>query len=107
MMTFNRKHSKAQIAALLAKANELAAQGKAQNEIAAALGISVMTLHRWRKVASENKQSAAVKSEETDQGQRISELQLENLRLRQAITDLLLEKMDLEERLRADQKTKS
>ena len=82
-----RRHSKAEIAALLAKANAMAAQGKTQNEIADALGISVMTLHRWRKVLAtgENKQSAPVQSDETDQlQQRISELQLENLRLRQA-----------------------
>ena len=65
-MPFSRRHSKAEIAALLAQANEMATQGKAQNEIANALGISVMTLHRWRKVlaAGEDKQSAPVQSEE-------------------------------------------
>jgi hypothetical protein len=41
-----RKHAKAEIAALLAQADDLAIQGKLQSEIARTLGISVMTLHR-------------------------------------------------------------
>ena len=45
-----KKHSKAQIAGKLAEANDLAEQGKPQSEIAHALGVSVMTLHRWRKL---------------------------------------------------------
>ena len=48
-MTTKRKHSRAEIAAMLAQANEMAAQGKLQSDIAKTLGISVMTLHRWRK----------------------------------------------------------
>ena len=47
-----KKHSKAQIAGKLAEANDLAEQGKPQSEIAHALGVSVMTLHRWRKPAA-------------------------------------------------------
>ena len=99
-MTY-RKHSKTEIVALLAQANELATQGKVQSEIADKLGISVMTLHRWRKapVAGDDAQSAAVQSEGIDQSQRISELELENSRLRRLVTDLLLEKIDLEEEL--------
>jgi hypothetical protein len=48
-MTKKRKHSNAEIAAKLAEAEGLATQGKLQSEIARALGVSVMTLHRWRK----------------------------------------------------------
>ena len=48
-MLTKRKHTSAEIAALLAQANEMAAQGKLQSEIADTLGITVMTLHRWRK----------------------------------------------------------
>ena len=44
-MTKKRKHSKAEIAAKLAEAEDLATQGKLQSEIARALGVSVMTLH--------------------------------------------------------------
>src|SRR5262249_9424165 len=37
----------------LARANGLATQGKLQSEIARTLGVSVMTLHRWRKARPE------------------------------------------------------
>jgi putative transposase len=84
------KHTRAEIAAMLAQASDMAAKGKLQNEIADTLGISVMTLHRWRKATSPHE-------EEVDQSQRISELQLENSRLRRLVTNLLLEKMKLEE----------
>ena len=47
-----RKHPKAEIITKLAQADDLAAQGKLQSEIARALGVSVMTLHRWRKLPS-------------------------------------------------------
>ena len=46
------KHSKTEIAAKLAQAGDLAAQGKLQSEIARTLGVSVMTLHRWRKTVA-------------------------------------------------------
>jgi DNA invertase Pin-like site-specific DNA recombinase len=46
------EHPKAEIAAKLAQADDLATQGKLQSEIARALGVSVMTLHRWRKLST-------------------------------------------------------
>ena len=95
------KHSKAEIAAKLAQAEELATQGKLQSEIARTLGVSVMTLHRWRK-SSPTPRAGAVGLNEPSQldhapAGRIAELQLENSRLRRLVTDLLLEKMKLEE----------
>jgi transposase-like protein len=44
-----KRHSRAEIATKLAQANELVTEGKLQSEIARTLGVSVMTLHRWRK----------------------------------------------------------
>jgi hypothetical protein len=44
-----KRHSRVQIATKLAEANDLATQGKRRKEIAHTLGVSVMTLHRWRK----------------------------------------------------------
>jgi putative transposase len=79
-MAKKKRHSRAEIATKLAQANELATQGKLQGEIAHTLGVSVMTLHRWHKADD-----------------RIAELQLENSRLRRLVTDLLLEKIRLEE----------
>jgi len=62
-----------------------------------------MTLHRWRK-APPGPQPALVATHDVGQpertpgrGDRIGELQLENSRLRRLVTDLLLEKIKLEE----------
>ena len=92
-MVKKRRHSRAEIATKLAQANELATRGKLQSEIARTLGVSMMTLHRWRK-ASHEPQPA---HETRGGGDRIAELQLENSRLRRLVTDLLLEKIRLEE----------
>jgi len=101
-MAKKAKHSKAEIAAKLAQAGDLATQGKLQSEIARTLGVSVMTLHRWRKMSIAPRAAPAALSEPSQFDQalpagRIAELQLENSRLRRLVTDLLLEKMKLEE----------
>ena len=44
-----RKHSTEEIRAMLGKADTLARNGLSQADICSSLGISVMTLHRWRK----------------------------------------------------------
>ena len=102
-MAKKKKHSRVEIASKLAQANDLATQGKLQSEIARTLGVSVMTLHRWRK-APPGPQAEFAAIQETGQlgrtrggGDRIVELQLENSRLRRLVTDLLLEKVKLEE----------
>jgi putative transposase len=98
-----KRHSRVEIATKLAQANELVTQGKLQSEIARTLGVSVMTLHRWRK-APPGPQPAFVATHEAGRpfrtrggGDRIAELQLENSRLRRLVTDLLLEKIRFEE----------
>src|SRR5262245_29174166 len=101
-MAKKAKHSKAEIAAKLAQAGDLATQGKLQNEIASTLGVSVMTLHRWRKTSLAPRAAPAGLSEPSQLDRalpagRFAELQLENSRLRRLVTDLLLEKMKLEE----------
>ena len=93
-MTKKRKHSKAEIAFKLAEADDLVTQGKLQSEIARALGVSVMTLHRWRKLPSQSNGSSQIDQKPQT---RIAELQLENSRLRRLVTDLLLEQMKREE----------
>jgi putative transposase len=90
--------------AKLTQAGALAAEGKLQPEIARVLGISVMTLHRWRKAqATAGAPVAKMPSTPIPSGgdNRIAELQLENSRLRKLVTDLLLEKMKLEEASKA------
>jgi len=102
-MAKKKRHSRVEIASKLAQANDLAAKGKLQTEIARALGVSVMTLHRWRK-APPRPQPALVATHDAGQpdrtpggGDRMAELQFENSRLRRLVTDLLLEKIKLEE----------
>jgi putative transposase len=95
-MAKKKRHSRVEIATKLAQATDLATQRKSQSEIAHTLGVSVMTLHRWRKVPP-GSQTAFVTTHEAGRGDRIAELQLENLRLRRLVTDLLLEKIRLEE----------
>src|SRR4029450_10739484 len=97
-MAKKKRHSRVEITTKLAQANDLAAQGKLQSEIARTLGVSVMTLHRWRK------QPALVAipgAREPDRARgtddRTAELQLENSRLRRLVTDLLLEKIKVDD----------
>jgi putative transposase len=84
-MARKKRHSREEIAAKLAQAKELSAQGKLQSEIARTLGISVMTLHRWRNTPATPHYPAAVVMDEMNGDER------------QLVTDLLLEKMKLEE----------
>jgi putative transposase len=78
-----KRHSRVEVATKLAQANDLARQGKLQSEIARTLGVSVMTLHRWRKEDAPNRRD-----------DRIAELQLEISRLRRLVADLLLVKLE-------------
>jgi putative transposase len=62
-----------------------------------------MTLHRWHKAPPVPQRALVVTQEAREPGStraaaaRIAELQLENARLRKLVTDLLLEKIKLEE----------
>jgi putative transposase len=95
-MAKKKRYSRVEIATKLAKANDLARQGKLQSEIARTLGVSVMTLHWWRK-APPGPQPALVATPEAREPDRMAELQLENSRLRQLVIDLLLGKIKVKE----------
>jgi putative transposase len=104
-----KKHSHEQILLKLVRADELDRAGNSQVEICKALGVSVMTLHRWRKLPLRKNDARAphdraaegkmlTNSPTMDDMRRVlEELTLENQRLRKIVTDLLLEKMRLEE----------
>jgi hypothetical protein len=105
-----QRHTASEIATKLAMADDMAAQGRRHGDIAKSLGISVMTYHRWRKARgaltrpASRPASGAARPDippEREQMSQIRELQLENSRLRRLVTDLLLEKVKLEEGLRA------
>ncbi len=91
-------------------ADDMVAQGRLHGDIAKSLGVSVMTYHRWRKARGMLARFAPRPAADTErmdvpnereQTSQIRELQLENSRLRRLVTDLLLEKVKLEEGLRA------
>jgi putative transposase len=99
-----QRHTVAEIAAKLEEADALSAKGKLHGDVAKALGVSVMTYHRWRKARESSHLAvpaqpggAEMDASPIEQTRRISELQLESSRLRRIVTDLLLEKMNLEE----------
>jgi hypothetical protein len=108
-MNNRKKHTKEEISTKLAQASEMARQGRLQSEIASNLGVSVMTLHRWRKPLAKSAAPSlapvetaferGVSRSHLDGGdqRRIADLQLENSRLRRLVTDLLLEKMKFAE----------
>ena len=108
-----RRHASGEISAKLAQANELAAKGKTQREISKALGVSIMTYHRWKKMVNgttaDGPESYAHghlevlprKSDSTETDAVLKRLELENLRLRRLVTDMLLDKLKLEDELRA------
>lgn len=103
-----KRHASEEIAAKLAQANELAAKGKTRSEIAKALGVSIMTYHRWKmstKAATESGEGTRRDNPEpagsADTDGRVKQLELENSRLRQLFTDAVLEKLKLEEQIRA------
>jgi putative transposase len=98
-----KKHSHQEILLKLDQAAELVRAGKSQVEVCKALGVSVMTFHRWRKLPEVARAKAAAvtaSSEQPPGGDMVhllEELTAENRRLRKIVTDLLLEKMKLEE----------
>jgi putative transposase len=103
-----KRHSAPEIVAKLRQADEMAAEGRLQSDIARALGVSVMTYHRWRtgrpaleaiRPTGRREHKLRDHLSEREQAARVEELRLENTRLRRLVTDLLLEKAKLEEML--------
>ncbi len=105
-----KKHSRQEILLKLDQADALAGAGNSQVQISKALGISVMTLHRWRRLprrvaefasgegAAQREPFGPQEQPSADQMHRlVEELTVENRRLRKIVTDLLLEKLQLEE----------
>ena len=103
-----KSYSSGEITSKLQQADDLAAKGSVQKEIAKALGVSVMTYHRWRKAQAKQTQTAKskilnggpAKRAAARQISRIQALELENTRLRQLITDFLLGNLKLSETTR-------
>jgi transposase len=104
-----KRHSAEEISSKLREAEALMAHGLSQAQACKKLGVSVMTFHRWRKLDVPHNGQAHSATEHgshlsdltsvssPDELDRIAELRLENDRLRRIVTDLLLEKMKIEE----------
>jgi putative transposase len=116
-----KRHDAAEITAKLTEADAMAASGHVQHDISKALGISIMTYHRWRKmrattitaVAATMMQASWPSTPNTanskaaikpDQDSRLRQLELENSRLRRILTDLLLERLALTDGLDRDRR---
>jgi putative transposase len=106
-----KRHSAEEITAKLRQADELMTRGQSQAQACKALGVSVMTYHRWRKQQPPKGSEGLAPlgttvqtiesigpSASADQ-RRIDELRIENERLRRIVTDLLLEKVKIEEQI--------
>ena len=105
-----KRHSAFEVTEKLRQAEVLAARGQSQSEICKALGVSLMTFHRWRKsppVAFRSEvlsrevvppsEASSIDVGTGEGGNDIETLRLENQRLRRIVTDLLLEKMRVQE----------
>ena len=75
-----------EIIATLRKADVLLGEGKKVSEVVKALGIHEVTYYRWRKEHG---------GMNVGQAKRLKELERENARLRQALSDLTLDKLIL------------
>jgi putative transposase len=101
-MNEKKRYTVEEIGVKLREAEEMAREGKLQGEIARTLGISVMTYHRWRKARQSPpavSMRRSVNFAQEDSLAHLGELELENSRLRRLVTDLLLEKVKLDEEL--------
>jgi putative transposase len=71
----------------------LQGQGKSVQEAVRQIGVTVQTYYRWRKEYS---------GMNRDQLKRLKELEVENQRLRRAVSDLTLDKLILTEAARGN-----
>ena len=88
-----RRYRPEEIIAKLREAEVLLGQGKKVSEMVKALGISEVTYYRWRKEFG---------GMDVSQAKRLRELERENARLRQAVSDLTLDKVILKEAARGN-----
>ena len=86
-----KRYRPEEIIAKLRQADVLLGEGKKVPEVTKALGIHEVTYYRWRREYGGMSLS---------QARRLKELERENARLRQAISDLTLDKLILKEAAR-------
>jgi len=83
-----KRYKPEEIVAKLRQVDVLISQGQSMAEAIRQTGVSEVTFYRWRQEFGGLK---------TDQLKRLKELELENSRLRKAVSDLTLDKLILTE----------
>jgi len=83
-----KRHTAEEIVAKLRQVDVLMAQGKAVADAIRTIGVTEVTYYRWRN------EYGGLKG---DQVKRLKELEIENSRLRRAVSDLTLDKLVLAE----------
>ncbi len=81
-----KRHTAEEIVSKLRQVDVLTAQGRTVAEAIRQIGVTEVTYYRWRS------EYGGLKS---DQVKRLKELEMENARLRRAVSDLTLEKLIL------------
>jgi len=87
-----RKHDHEEVVAKLRHVEELIDQGRTLADATAKIGVDEANYYHWRKELG---------ALSIDQMQRLKELELENARLKQAVLDLTIDKMTLQETLKS------
>jgi ACT domain-containing protein len=93
-----RRYKPEEIVAKLRQVDVLVSQGQNQADAIRQIGVSEVTYYRWRQEFGGLK---------TEQIKRLKELELENNRLRKAVSDLTLDKLILQEAARGSASTAS
>jgi len=88
-----KKHTREEIVAKLRQVDVLVSQGVAIAEAVRQIGVTEVTYYRWRQEYGGLK---------LNQVKRLKELELENTRLRKAVSDLTLDKLILKEAARGN-----
>jgi transposase-like protein len=88
-----KKHTPEEIVAKLRQFDVLVSQGSPVADAVRQIGVTEVTYYRWRQEYGGLK---------LDQVKRLKELELENARLRKAVSDLTLDKLILKEAARGN-----
>jgi transposase len=88
-----KRHKPEEILAKLRQVDVLVSQGQAVADAVRSIGVTEVTYYRWRQEFGGLK---------IDQIRRLKDLEVENARLRRAVSDLTLDKMILAEAARGN-----
>jgi putative transposase len=88
-----KRHKPEEIIAKLRQVEVMTGQGTAMGDAIRSIGVTEVTYYRWRSEYGGMK---------LDQVKRLKELEVENARLRKAVSDLTLDKLILKEAARGN-----